>query len=81
MTAEQVNKVFIPFVQAYASTTRQFGGTGLGLAISKDICDIMRGTIYAKSEAGKGSIFTVHIPVDLSCSITRADGVLGSYFE
>jgi PAS domain S-box-containing protein len=66
MTAEQVDKVFIPFVQADASTTRQYGGTGLGLAISKDICDIMRGTLYAKSEAGKGSIFTVRIPVDLS---------------
>jgi PAS domain S-box-containing protein len=66
MTPEQVDKVFIPFVQADASTTRQFGGTGLGLAISKDISNIMKGTLQAQSEEGKGSTFTVRIPVDLS---------------
>ncbi|MFT4811526.1 MAG: PAS domain S-box-containing protein [Marinoscillum sp.] len=66
MTPEQVDKVFIPFVQADASTTRQFGGTGLGLAISKDISEIMKGTLQAQSEKGKGSTFTVRIPVDLS---------------
>jgi PAS domain S-box-containing protein len=66
MTPEQVGKVFIPFVQADASTTRQFGGTGLGLAICKDICEIMGGHIEAQSEAGKGSTFTVRIPVELS---------------
>lgn len=66
MTSEQVDKVFIPFVQADTSTTRQFGGTGLGLAICKDLCEIMGGNIEAASEAGKGSLFTVRIPTDLS---------------
>jgi CheY-like chemotaxis protein len=66
MTPEQVDKVFIPFVQADASTTRQFGGTGLGLSICKDICETMGGHIEVQSEAGKGSTFTVFIPVDLS---------------
>lgn len=74
MTPEQLDKVFIPFVQADATTTRQFGGTGLGLAICKDLCHIMGGTIDASSEAGKGSTFTVHIPVDSSSLLTPNSG-------
>ncbi|MFT5544031.1 MAG: PAS domain S-box-containing protein [Arenicella sp.] len=66
ITPKQLNKVFIPFVQADASTTRNFGGTGLGLSICKDICETMGGHIEVQSEAGKGSTFTVSIPVDLS---------------
>ena len=66
MTPKQLDKVFIPFVQGDASTTRQFGGTGLGLSICKDICETMGGHIEVQSEPGKGSTFTVFIPVELS---------------
>ncbi|WP_432472824.1 PAS domain-containing hybrid sensor histidine kinase/response regulator [Amphritea sp. HPY] len=66
MTPDQVEKVFTPFVQADASTTRLFGGSGLGLSICKDLCQIMGGDIEAESQKGKGSTFTVHIPVDSS---------------
>jgi PAS domain S-box-containing protein len=65
MTPEQLHKLFQPFTQADASTTRKFGGTGLGLVISKNFCQMMGGDVAVESEPGKGSIFTVRLPGDL----------------
>ncbi len=57
MTAEQQEKLFLPFSQADTSTTRIYGGTGLGLVISRMLTELMGGKIWVESEAGSGSTF------------------------
>ena len=61
MTNEQVSRLFRPFTQADASTTRKFGGSGLGLSITKRLAEMLGGQITAESEAGVGSKFTATI--------------------
>ena len=62
MTQEQIERVFDPFQQADASTTREYGGTGLGLSISQKFCEMMGGTLTAESEKGVGSTFIIRLP-------------------
>jgi two-component system sensor histidine kinase/response regulator len=57
MTAAQMEKLFQPFTQADASTTRKYGGTGLGLMISKSLIEMMGGKIWLESQSGQGSTF------------------------
>ena len=62
ISPEKLDRVFEPFSQADAATTRDFGGTGLGLAISRLLARQMGGDITASSELGKGSTFTLVVP-------------------
>jgi len=61
--ADKLSKLFGQFEQVDASTTRRFGGTGLGLSICHELCRLMGGRIVVDSVFGRGSTFTVHLPL------------------
>jgi signal transduction histidine kinase len=63
MTPQQQAKLFAEFSQADVATAQRFGGTGLGLAITRKLARMMGGDVTVTSEPGKGSVFTVRLPV------------------
>ena len=65
MNEEQLGKVFDEFTQAEASTAKDYGGTGLGLPISKKMTEMMGGKMEVESEEGKGTTFSITIPVEI----------------
>jgi len=62
LNEEQLERVFDPFIQADASTTRKYGGTGLGLTVNREFARLLGGEIKAHSVLGEGATFTVRLP-------------------
>ncbi|MGV3524562.1 MAG: PAS domain S-box protein [Candidatus Sericytochromatia bacterium] len=62
MNAEQLARLFQPFTQADASTTRRYGGTGLGLALTQRFAEMLGGSVAVSSTEGEGSRFVMRLP-------------------
>ena len=66
MSQEFLGKIFLPFERVRSAATRQIEGTGLGMSIVKRLVDTMGGVIAVESQEGKGSRFTVSLPLPVS---------------
>lgn len=71
--ADKQGVVFMPFEQVDSPTTRLHGGTGLGLALAKILVEAHGGTVTVRSELGKGSTFTILIPLKATKETEEAD--------
>lgn len=72
MKPEFISRIFQPFEQEDASTTRRFGGTGLGMAISDQLVKLMNGQIVVESMPGQGSDFSVYLTFPIAAAPEKA---------
>ncbi|HMX12031.1 MAG TPA: CHASE domain-containing protein, partial [Burkholderiaceae bacterium] len=79
--AEDQARLFQPFVQADASTTRRFGGTGLGLSIVRHLAQMMGGDTGVNSRPGEGSEFWVTLPLDAAAPSRSAGAGSGAALD
>ncbi|MBP1910216.1 sensor histidine kinase [Methanolobus bombayensis] len=69
ISAEEQKQLFLPFKQIDSSLSRQYEGTGLGLSLVKKLVQMHDGTISLESEKGKGSIFTILLPIEQASNL------------
>jgi signal transduction histidine kinase/HAMP domain-containing protein len=67
---EELKQIFEEFHRGHSSSIKKYRGTGLGLAIAKKFVTLLRGDISVQSEVGKGSVFTVTLPLDYGGSVS-----------
>ena len=72
MAEESLRRIFSPFSQANADTTRRYGGTGLGLTLCRQLVERMHGQITVESRENKGTHFTVILPLPVRSQAKRA---------
>ncbi|ERB63172.1 hypothetical protein N779_22230 [Vibrio coralliilyticus OCN008] len=70
---ERISHIFEPFVQAEATTTREYGGSGLGLAIVHSLVEMLNGQIEIESSIGCGTKFSLSVPIELTESVEQVE--------